>query len=70
MDDTPVGQDDSKDDPAAVAKTGYDAMQKGTRQVASGFMNKIQSTFAGIIPDAVLSQMHRRMAEPGHGRNS
>lgn len=69
MDDTSVGQDDSKDDPAAVAKTGYAAMQKGTRQVASGFMNKVQSTFAGIIPDAVLSQMHRRMAEPKHGRN-
>ena len=63
--DSSVGQDDSKDDPAMVARTGYDAMQAGTRQVASGFMNKVQATFAGIIPDAVLAQMHRKMAEPG-----
>lgn len=62
--DTPVGQDESKDDPAMVARTGYDAMQKGTRQVAAGFMNKVQAIFAGIIPDAVLAQMHRKMAEP------
>lgn len=62
--DTPVGRDDSKDDPAMVAKVGYDAMQKGQGQVASGFMNKVQATFAGIIPDAVLAEMHRRMARP------
>lgn len=62
--DTPVGRSESKDDPAMVARTGYDAMQKGTRQVASGFMNKVQATFAGIIPDTVLAQMHRKMAEP------
>ncbi|MCE7029852.1 SDR family NAD(P)-dependent oxidoreductase [Jiella avicenniae] len=68
MDDTSIGRDDSKDDPAAVAKTGYEAMQKGRRQVASGFMNKVQSTFSGLIPDAVLAQMHRRMAEPETGR--
>ena len=64
MDDTPVGKDDGKDDPAMVARTGYEAMQSGKGQVASGFMNKVQATFAGIIPDAVLAQMHRRMAEP------
>ena len=67
MDDTPVGNDDGKDDAAMVAQTGYDAMKKGSAHVASGFMSKVQSTFAGIIPDAVLSQMHRRMAEPEHG---
>ncbi|MBF5080047.1 SDR family NAD(P)-dependent oxidoreductase (plasmid) [Paracoccus marcusii] len=65
--DTPVGQSNSKDDPTEVARAGYDAMQAGTRQVASGFMNKVQSVFAGIIPDAILAQMHRRMAEPKPG---
>lgn len=67
MMDTSVGQDDSKEDPARTARTGYDAMQAGRGQVASGFMNKVQTTFAGIIPDAVLAQMHRQMAEPGTG---
>lgn len=65
MMDTAVGQDDSKEDPAKTARTGYDAMQKGEGQVASGFMNKVQTTFAGLIPDALLAQMHRRIAEPG-----
>jgi short-subunit dehydrogenase len=67
MMDTSVGQDDSKEDPAKTARTGYDAMQSGDGQVVSGVMNKIQATFAGIIPDPVLAKMHRRMAEPGTG---
>ncbi|NDU99798.1 SDR family NAD(P)-dependent oxidoreductase [Pseudoroseicyclus tamaricis] len=64
MEDTPVGEDDSKDDPAMVARAGYKAMMKGQSGVASGFMNKVQATFAGLIPDTVLAQMHRHMAEP------
>ena len=27
-------------------------------------MNKIQVAFAGIIPDSILAQMHRKMARP------
>lgn len=69
MEDTAIGQDDTKYDPAMVAETGYDAMQKGKAQVASGFMTKVQTTFAGIIPDAILSQMHRHIAEPGTGKS-
>jgi len=67
MEDTPVGQDDSKDDPAMVARKGYDAMMKGQSGVVSGFMNKVQATFSGLIPDTVIAQMHRRMAEPEDG---
>jgi uncharacterized protein len=62
--DTPVGQKQNKDDPAKVARQGYVAMLKGESGVVTGFMNKVQSTFAGIIPEPVLAQMHRRMAEP------
>ncbi len=68
MQDTPVGQDDSKDDPAMVAEEGYKAMMKGQSGVTTGFMNKVQATFAGIIPDTVLAEMHRRMAQPESGR--
>ncbi|GAA3966152.1 SDR family NAD(P)-dependent oxidoreductase [Allohahella marinimesophila] len=56
--------DAPKEDPAKVAKVGYEAMQKGDGSVVSGFMNKVQTTFAGIIPDSVLAKMHRRLAEP------
>ncbi|MFO1143714.1 MAG: SDR family NAD(P)-dependent oxidoreductase [Amaricoccus sp.] len=67
MEDTKVGQAD-KADPAEVARQGYEAMQKGESGVVTGFMNKVQAAFSGIIPDAILAQMHRRMAEPGSGR--
>ena len=64
MEATPVGSSDSKDDPAKVARQGYEAMQKGASGVTTGFMNKVQATFAGLIPDSLLAEMHRRMAEP------
>ena len=62
--DTMVGQSDSKDDPAKVARDGYEALLAGETQVASGLMNKIQSTFADLLPDELVAKMHRRMAEP------
>ena len=66
MENTPVGKSDDKDDPAKVAQQGYDAMKKGEAGVVAGsFMNKLQATFAGILPDTIVAEMHRRMAEPG-----
>lgn len=62
--DTPVGRSDSKADPADVARQGYEAMKAGRSGVVTGFMNKVQTVFAGIIPDTVLAEMHRRTAEP------
>ena len=64
MEDTPVGQADSKSDPAMVARKGYEAMLKGSSGVTAGFMNKVQAAFAGVIPDSVLARMHRNMADP------
>jgi hypothetical protein len=39
-------------------------MKAGRSGVVPGFMNKVQTMFAGIIPDTVLAEMHRRTAEP------
>ncbi|MSU90279.1 SDR family NAD(P)-dependent oxidoreductase [Rhodobacteraceae bacterium 2CG4] len=64
MTDTPAGRDDGKDDPAVVARKGYEAMMNGRSGVVTGLMNKVQTAFAGLIPDQVLAQMHRRLAEP------
>ena len=67
MEDTDVGRDDDKDDAGKVARQGYKALLKGERGVVAGsFMNKVQATFAGIIPDSILAEMHRKMAEPEH----
>jgi uncharacterized protein len=64
--DTKVGQS-KKDDPADVAKIGYDAMIAGDGDVVSGWQNKLRSAMAAITPSGVLAEMHRGMAEPGSG---
>lgn len=64
--DTKVGQQ-KKDDPADVAKTGFDAMMRGDGDVVSGWQNKLQSAIALLTPSGVLAEQHRKMAEPGSG---
>jgi len=64
--DTKVGQSE-KDDPADVAKTGFDAMMRGDGDVVSGWKNKIMSAVATVTPSGVLAEQHRKMAEPGSG---
>ena len=68
MDDTKVGQS-KKDDPADVAKTGFDAMMKGEGDVVHGLKNKIQAAVAAVTPQSRLAEMHRDMAEPGSGKD-
>jgi short-subunit dehydrogenase len=54
-----------KDDPAVVARRGFDAMIKGEGDIVSGFKNKVQSAAANVTPAGVLASQHRKMAEPG-----
>jgi uncharacterized protein len=68
MDDTKVGQQ-SKDDAADVAKTGYEAMMKGERSVVHGLMNKLQVAGAKVLGGGVSAKMHRSLAEPGSGKD-
>jgi short-subunit dehydrogenase len=67
MDDTKVGQSESKSDPADVAKDGWDALMAGKDTIISGWKNKLQVAAAGVLPQSVPAQMHRDMAEPGSG---
>ena len=64
--DTRVGHA-KKDDPAGVAKTGWNAMLKGETSVVHGLHNKVQVLGAGVMPEAVTAQMHRTLAESGGG---
>ena len=66
MEDTQIGQD-KKDDPAYVAKIGFDAMMKGEGDVVSGWKNKFTTILANVTPAGVLAEQHRKMAEPGSG---
>ncbi|MBB5751532.1 SDR family NAD(P)-dependent oxidoreductase [Prosthecomicrobium pneumaticum] len=62
--DTPVGQQE-KDDPADVARTGFEAMMAGEEQVVSGWKNKLQVAGAHLMPAGRLAEQHRKLAEPG-----
>jgi short-subunit dehydrogenase len=62
--DTKVGQS-KKDDPADVARVGFDAMMRGDGDVVSGWKNKLFSAIANVTPAGMLAEQHRKMAEPG-----
>jgi short-subunit dehydrogenase len=65
MDDTRVGQG-SKDDPAEVAKQGFDALMDGDRKVVGGSLKtKAMAAASKVTPDALKAEQHRQMAEPG-----
>jgi uncharacterized protein len=68
MMDTDVGTTE-KDDAAEVANNGFDAMMKGEGDIVSGLKNKLQSTIANVTPAGILASQHRKMAEPGTGKN-
>ena len=68
MMDTKVGQD-KKDDPAAVAKDGFEAMLRGEGNVVSGWKNKLQVAMASVTPADILAEKHRQLAEPGTGKS-
>ncbi|WP_423209953.1 SDR family NAD(P)-dependent oxidoreductase [Paracoccus yeei] len=62
--DTPLGQMKNKDDPAMVARAGYDAMMAGQAQMTPGLKNKMQATLAEVLPAGLVAKAHRRMAKP------
>ena len=64
MMDTKVGTM-KKDDPADVAKTGFDAMMRGAGDVVAGWQNKLQTAIASVTPAGLLAEQHRRQAKPG-----
>jgi len=62
--DTPIGEEE-KDDPAEVARQGYEALMAGREKVVGGsFKNKAQAVAGKVIPDSVKAEMHRKMAQP------
>jgi short-subunit dehydrogenase len=63
--DTKVGSGD-KDDPADVARDGFEALMGGKERVVSHSLGtKAQAGASRVMPDSVKAEMHRRMAEPG-----
>ncbi|GFE70904.1 SDR family oxidoreductase [Chroococcus sp. FPU101] len=68
MDDTKAGSS-KKDDPAEVAKQGFEALMAGKDSVIAGsLMTKIQGAVANILPDTANAEQHRKLTEPGSGK--
>lgn len=67
MQDTKVATD-KKDDPADVARVGFEAMMKGSSDVVTGLKNKLEATAASVMPSEMLAERHRKMAKPGTGK--
>jgi len=65
--DTKVGASE-KDDPADVARDGFDALMAGDeRAVSASLATKLQGRGSRLLPDSAKAALHRRMAEPGSG---
>jgi len=65
MMDTKVGADE-KDDPALVAKQGYEAMMKGTDKIYVGSMKtRAQGWSTEVLPETVKAKQHAKLSEPG-----
>jgi uncharacterized protein len=66
--DTKVGAGD-KDDPADVARDGFEALMAGKERVVAGSLStKLQGRGSRVLPDSAKAAMHRRMAEPGSAK--
>jgi short-subunit dehydrogenase len=67
MEDTKVGSG-KQDDPADVARMGFEALMNGDeRVVAASMSTKLQGRFSRAMPDSVKARMHESMAKPGSG---
>ena len=64
-DDTKLGASE-KDDPAEVAKDGFEALMAGKDHVVAGSLkNKFQAAAGYALPDPLVAKAHAGMAAPG-----
>lgn len=65
MEDTKVGASE-KDDPAVVARQGFEAMMTGDDHVIAGaFMNKLQGVMSKFLTEPMKAEQQRKQTEPG-----
>ncbi|MEG4418757.1 SDR family NAD(P)-dependent oxidoreductase [Microcoleus sp. LAD1_D5] len=65
MDDTKAGAD-KKDDPAEVAKQGFEALMAGQDNIIAGSLKtKILANASKVLPDTVTAELHSQLTKPG-----
>jgi uncharacterized protein len=68
MEDTKVATS-KKDDPADVAREGFEALMAGKDHVVAGsFKNRVQDALAQVLPEPAKAAAHAKQAEPGSGK--
>lgn len=67
--ETKMGSDMKKDDPAYVARLGFDAMLRGEADVVTGWRNKMQVAASKLMPAQAVAAAHRKIAEPGSAKH-
>ena len=68
--DTKLGASDSKDDPAQVARQGFEGLMKGDASVFAGSLSsKAMGRLSAVTPGPLAAKMHRPMTEPGSAQN-
>ena len=69
MNDTKVAQG-KKDDPADVAKAGFEAMMKGKDKViAASFRSKLEGIAGEVLPETVKAGMQAKATKPGSAKH-
>lgn len=64
MADTPVGRM-SKDDPAQVARQGFEALMRGNQKVVGGSVSsKLMGPISAVLPDSVKAIGSRLLSKP------
>ncbi len=68
MDDTAAGAS-KKDDPADVARDGFNALMAGKDKVIAGSLKtKAMGLATELTPPTLSAEVHRKMSEPGSGK--
>jgi short-subunit dehydrogenase len=66
--DTRLGASDAKDDPAQVARQGYEGLMDGEASVFAGSVaSRAMGRLSAVTPDSLGARTTKPMAEPGSG---
>jgi short-subunit dehydrogenase len=69
-DDTKLGAGE-KDDPAQVAKDGFEALMAGKDHVVAGsFKNKLMAAAGHVLPDPLVARAHAAQSAPGSANDN
>jgi short-subunit dehydrogenase len=64
--DTKLGASEHKDNPALVAKQGFEGLMKGEASVFAGSVtSKLMGRLSALMPDALAAKSHKPMTAPG-----